>query len=115
MFCPKCKAEYRAGFYTCSDCALPLVDELPPEQPHDPVAPDTEYVELTSTFDPMAVPLIKSVLEAEGIEYHLIGEHTSGLGLHFTPVRVMVGAGQAEQAVEVLGEFGLGPGAESAK
>jgi hypothetical protein len=25
MFCPLCKAEYRQGFSTCSDCHLPLV------------------------------------------------------------------------------------------
>jgi hypothetical protein len=31
MFCPKCKAEYREGFYVCSDCGLPLVAELPKE------------------------------------------------------------------------------------
>ena len=38
MFCPKCKAEYREGFETCSDCDLKLVHELPPE-------PDPEFVE----------------------------------------------------------------------
>ena len=31
MFCPKCKAEYREGFYVCSDCGLPLVAELQKE------------------------------------------------------------------------------------
>jgi hypothetical protein len=25
MFCPLCKAEYRQGFSTCSDCQIPLV------------------------------------------------------------------------------------------
>jgi hypothetical protein len=25
MFCPLCKAEYRQGFSTCSDCHIPLV------------------------------------------------------------------------------------------
>jgi hypothetical protein len=28
MFCPECQAEYRAGFKTCSDCHVDLVDEL---------------------------------------------------------------------------------------
>lgn len=28
-FCPKCKAEYREGFDTCSDCKVKLVDKLP--------------------------------------------------------------------------------------
>jgi hypothetical protein len=29
MFCPVCKAEYRAGFYRCSDCEVDLVADLP--------------------------------------------------------------------------------------
>lgn len=29
MFCPICKSEYRAGFETCSDCQVHLVDRLP--------------------------------------------------------------------------------------
>jgi hypothetical protein len=31
MFCPKCKAEYREGFQTCSDCNVDLVEVLPSE------------------------------------------------------------------------------------
>jgi hypothetical protein len=33
MYCPKCRTEYRKGFYTCADCEIPLVTELPPELP----------------------------------------------------------------------------------
>ena len=29
MFCPFCRAEYRAGFTKCSDCVIPLVESLP--------------------------------------------------------------------------------------
>jgi hypothetical protein len=29
MFCPQCKAEYRYGFTTCSDCGVDLVESLP--------------------------------------------------------------------------------------
>jgi hypothetical protein len=28
MFCPECKAEYRAGFTRCSDCGVDLVEQL---------------------------------------------------------------------------------------
>ncbi len=31
MFCPKCKTEYREGFFECADCYLQLVSELPVE------------------------------------------------------------------------------------
>jgi hypothetical protein len=27
MICPKCKAEYREGFYVCADCAVALVEK----------------------------------------------------------------------------------------
>jgi hypothetical protein len=29
MFCPQCRAEYRAGFTRCADCDVDLVAELP--------------------------------------------------------------------------------------
>ena len=29
MFCPQCRAEYRAGFTRCSDCDVDLVHDLP--------------------------------------------------------------------------------------
>jgi hypothetical protein len=28
MFCPECRAEYRPGFTSCSDCNVPLVEHL---------------------------------------------------------------------------------------
>ena len=33
MFCPSCRTEYREGFYTCADCSVPLVPELPKDVP----------------------------------------------------------------------------------
>jgi hypothetical protein len=35
MFCPLCKAEYRQGITTCSDCEVALVPSLPPEEEFD--------------------------------------------------------------------------------
>jgi len=29
MFCPQCRTEYREGFYTCRDCGVSLISELP--------------------------------------------------------------------------------------
>jgi len=33
MFCPKCKVEYREGFFMCADCQVPLVDFLLEDKP----------------------------------------------------------------------------------
>jgi hypothetical protein len=38
MFCPECQAEYRAGFKTCSDCHVDLVEALPQKSSDDPAA-----------------------------------------------------------------------------
>ena len=32
MFCPQCRAEYREGFFRCSDCDITLVDQLPADR-----------------------------------------------------------------------------------
>jgi hypothetical protein len=34
MFCPECRAEYRAGFTRCSDCDVDLVQELSESHAH---------------------------------------------------------------------------------
>ena len=37
MFCPSCRAEYRAGFARCSDCGVELIETLPlTEESHPP-------------------------------------------------------------------------------
>ena len=41
-FCPKCKAEYEVGFAHCSDCQIPLMDQLPEEK--DEPVPEAELV-----------------------------------------------------------------------
>jgi len=40
MICPKCKSEYRDGFYRCSSCDVDLVSELPSES-----AKEEEFIE----------------------------------------------------------------------
>lgn len=39
MFCPECRAEYRSGFKTCSDCGVDLVEHLD----HAPLVPDPHF------------------------------------------------------------------------
>jgi len=82
MFCPKCGAEYRNGFYECSDCQVPLVSESPVEGSTDP-GPGANSLELVSLLEienPIRLALIRSVLEAEGIECLVRGESPHALG-----------------------------------
>lgn len=33
MYCPKCRSKFREGISECLDCSIPLVENLPPEEP----------------------------------------------------------------------------------
>jgi hypothetical protein len=103
MFCAKCRCEYREGFTTCSDCNIPLVHELPPEAGPDYI----EFEEILSTNSPSDRPLIKSILDAEGIAYIFQGEYVSAYVGHAIPVRLMVRKDQVEKAVEILKDLNL--------
>jgi hypothetical protein len=103
MFCPKCRAEYRKGFNTCSDCNIDLVDELSP-------LPEPEFinfVEVLGTYNPADVVFLKSLLESEGIQYFFKGEHFMYMRPLADPVRLMVRQDQVEEAVELVKDVKL--------
>ena len=75
LFCPSCKAEYRVGFTRCADCDIALVEEMPP----DPSPEDLELVSVLETTDSSLLPVVRSVLDAAGIEYLVQGEEALGL------------------------------------
>jgi hypothetical protein len=103
MFCPKCRAEYREGFHTCSDCNIELVDELPPE----PEPEFINFVEILGTYNPADVVFLKSLLESEGIQYFFKGEHFMYMRPLADPVRLMVRQDQVEEAVELVKDVKL--------
>jgi len=74
MFCPQCKAEYREGFFTCADCSIPLVSELPKDEESTIDSQQIDFVEILSTRNPAEVAVIKSIFEAEEIAYYFLGE-----------------------------------------
>lgn len=94
MFCPKCRTEYRKGFYICADCEVTLVPELPPEQSK---LPDTDYVNiggdeialnvlaaapndtvlLQTTNDSTEAIAITGLLEASGITPYTVSDGAS--------------------------------------
>jgi len=81
MICPKCKAEYRSGFDTCSDCKVPLVNHLPQQEVPEERSEDIDYIEIrrVGTFGELAI--IKAIFEGEGIKYFLLGEQMIGAGV----------------------------------
>lgn len=103
MFCPNCKAEYREGFDTCSDCNIPLVTELPKERELEFV----DFQELITTYNPFDISLLKSLLDAEGITYYFQGEHFSYVRPLAIPVRLMVKKEQISTAAEIIKDLDL--------
>ena len=107
MFCPKCGAEYRQGFAECSDCQVALVPDPPPGSPA-PIGPeDLEDIEFTA-FTPANAGVIRSILEAEGIEYFLADENMGRMYgslalLH--PPRLTVRKEDAPKVREILAQL----------
>jgi hypothetical protein len=71
MFCPDCKAEYRAGFTRCSDCDVALVERLEEAEIHTnkPELSGTPELLWTGT-DARTRDAIIEALEASKTLYH---------------------------------------------
>ncbi len=105
MFCPKCKSEYREGFYRCADCGGELVYQLPPEV-SDKVAAE-EFVEVFSTYQQGDIAFIKSILDGEGIAYFFQGENSIMLIAAGAYARLLVKSDEAPRAKEILQDLGF--------
>jgi len=62
MYCPECRAEYRAGFARCAECDVALVDELA-------IAKAEELRNVFESADASCLPVVESVLRGAGIEF----------------------------------------------
>ncbi len=128
MYCPICHDEYIAGFTRCSDCDVPLVEELPSPakgahrpKPHDPSRPDgpphddRDLVTVLASGDPGLMAVAKSLLRSADIPFLVQGEGVqdlfgvgrigSGFNVVTGPARLQVGAGDADDAREVLADL----------
>jgi hypothetical protein len=105
MFCPKCRAEYREGFNTCSDCNVDLVEDLPPLEEEQPEF--VHYVEILATYNPADIVFLKSLLESEGIQYFFKGEHFMYMRPLADPVRLMVRQDQVDDAIGLVKDVKL--------
>lgn len=103
MYCPKCRAEFREGFDTCSDCNVALVESLPPEETPEYV----DYTEVLSTFNPSDIAIVKSILDSTDIPYVWEGDYFTTAEPLVTPARLMVQTERAAEAAEFLKDLSL--------
>lgn len=68
---------------------------------------DTDYIDLVSTHSASDKVIVASILEAEGIDYYIVGEHSAHFLYHAVPFIFRVRADQAERAAEALGDLHL--------
>ncbi|RMG04320.1 MAG: DUF2007 domain-containing protein [Nitrospirae bacterium] len=60
------------------------------------------FVKILSTFNPLDIAMIKSLLDPEGIEYFFLGEHFNYVRPLADPAVLMVRREQEEMAREIL-------------
>lgn len=109
MFCPNCKAEYREGFTSCSDCHVTLVKELPEELEERKQEIDNQefidYKPVLSTHNTGDIMVIKSILDKEYINYYFKGENFNSLRPAAQPAILMVQDKQIKEVQGLLKDF----------
>ena len=111
--CPECGEEFRWHLVVCPKCHVNLVDRLPGPAP----TPDAQLVQIFATGEAGLIPLVKSLLEGEDIDYFVRGEGlqdlfgagrmSAGFNYIVGPAQFWVRADDAERARGLL--EGLGP------
>ena len=96
MYCPVCRAEYREGFFECTDCDVDLVEKLEP-QPEIP-----GFVKLATIFSEGDIAVIKTSLDKAEIEYFFQGEQSHRLAPVPLGARLMVREDYKKQAEAIL-------------
>jgi hypothetical protein len=110
MFCPQCRAEYREGFFRCTDCGIPLVDQLPADRSvtDRQSGSEMDHPELVvlRTFPTVIdADLAKSALDSVGIDSMVRSDNKGGQtpGLAFSQgVELLVRADDVAAANDML-------------
>ncbi len=89
-YCPKCKTEYNPGIEKCSDCDLPLVEELPEESPEETPG-EIKYKLLRNLPSRLYAEMLKESLQNSGISAIIKGED----------IGIMLGSYSTTSLVEV--------------
>lgn len=112
MKCPQCEHENPDDRATCSACGAPITADT------ERVEPEIELVEVFATGDATLVPVVRSLLEEEGIEHlvqgegiqELVGMGRVGAGMNIAagPTRFFVREDEAARAAELLAHLEAG-------
>ena len=102
MYCPLCRAEYRPGFTTCSDCQVALVPDPPPESFDHPSKDGPSFAPLWSGDDPGKHAEIRDALDRQEIptrtlrrEDHLFNPTAHAAYELYVPVDLITAAREA--------------------
>ncbi len=102
MFCPTCGSEYVEGITECGDCGVSLVGRLPKfDDSPDPLR-------MLRVTGPTEAPMIKELLENNGIDSILQGEASAATipaTGDFNEVRIWVPASNAVRAHQLIEAF----------
>lgn len=98
MFCPKCRAEYTQGIHKCPECNINLIRALPTV----PAPEFVDYQEVLTTFSPVDIAMIRSLLEGMHIDFHFQGEFFNYVDPMVQPAKLMVRRDQIAEVGEIL-------------
>ena len=101
MYCPICRAEYREGFYECSDCDTDLVEKL------EPLPEMPGFVKMATIFREGNIAVIKASLDKSEIEYYIDGEQSHRLAPVPLAARLMVREDFRKEAESILRDLEL--------
>ena len=99
MYCPICRAEYREGFFECTDCDVDLVEKL------EPLPDEPEFVKLATIFSEGDIAVIKASFEKSEVEYFFQGEQSHRLAPVPLGARLMVRKDFKRKAESLLKEL----------
>jgi len=101
MYCPKCKYEYRDGFFECPDCKVPLVAMLLADEE----SKNVEYKEVASNLRQDQISIIKSILDANDIHYFIQGEAFGTIVKVPSAIRLIVQVNDYNTVKDLLIDF----------
>jgi hypothetical protein len=103
MFCPQCQIEYREGFSICTDCNIKLEADIPSKL-NDTIekSQPIKFIEVRSGLRQDEISIIRSVFDANEINYQIEGEHFGTFIRASNFMRLLVDTQDYEKATELL-------------